>query len=248
MLKRCVLILGAFTSSVYGFSQSMGVIPPVIRSQETMRGLRNGIGPSELLYGIPLPPGELIGDGYLSLDWRLSSVMLYRDEKLLEGYLTRYDISGGVIEFKTINGVKIINGNNIKSLVWIDTISQTRSYLVNAKEYTDEDSTQLTGFFEVLADGKLPLFKKTNISIKLANYVPQFDMGTRDDVIQKLEIYYCAHGDKVSKVQLNKKKVIELCAGKETEIKNFIKTNSLDVSQQHHLQAVFERYNLLVKE
>lgn len=246
MLKRCVLILGAFITSVYGFSQ--GAIPTIIRSQETLRGLNNGIGSSELLYGIALPPGELIGDGYLSLDWRLSSVMLYREEKLLEGYLTRYDISGGVIEFKTINGVKIINEDNVKSLVWMDTINQIRNYLVNAKEYKDEDHTQMAGFFEVLSDGNFPLFKKTNISIKKANYVVQFDVGTRDDEIQKIEVYYYAQGVRVSKVPMNKGKLIKLFKGKESEIKNFIKANSLDVSQQHHLQAVFEKYNRLAEE
>ena len=100
----------------------------------------------------------------------------------------------------------------------------------------------------MLSDGSLPLFKKTEVSIKKANYVVQFDVGNRDDVIKKIESYYYAQGGRVFKVPSNKKKIIALCKGKEAEIKNFIQNNSLDVSQQHHLQAVFEKYNLLAKE
>lgn len=246
MLKRCVLIIGAFVAFHSGFCQ--GAIPVVFRSQETLKGLNNGIGATELLYGIPLPPAALVGDSYLSENWMLSSVMLYQDEKLLEGYLTRYDISEDMIQFKTKNGVKVLNGASVKSLVWIDTLSKVRSYLINAKEYTDETNTQLSGFFEVLSDGSLPLFKKTIISIKKANYMVQFDVGSRDDVIQKLENYFYEQEGNVFKVPSSKKKVIKLFNVKEAEIKNFIDSNSLNISQEHHLKAVFDKYNLLVKE
>ena len=246
MLRRCYLILGAFITSHSGFCQ--GAIPTVFRSQETLKGLNNGIGANELLYGIPLPPAALVGDSYLSENWMLSSVMLYQDEKLLEGYLTRYDISEDMIQFKTKNGVKVINGASVKSLVWIDTLSKSKSYFINAKEYKDEENTQLSGFFEVLSDGRLPLFKKTGISIKKANYMVQFDVGSRDDVIQKSENYFYEQGGTVYKVPSTNKKVIQLFKGKEAEIKNFIQSNSLNISQQHHLQAVFEKYNLLTME
>lgn len=88
-----------------------------------------------------MPAAALVGDTYLSENWRRSSVLLYRDEKLLEGYLTRYDISEDMIQFKTKNGIKVLNGTNVKSLVWIDTVTKGKSYLINAKEYKDENET-----------------------------------------------------------------------------------------------------------
>ncbi len=243
MLTRYVLILVALISSYSGFCQ--GSIPPVFRSQETLKGLNNGIGPTELLYGIPLPPAALVGDTYLSENWTRSSVLLYRDEKLLEGYLTRYDISEDMIQFKTKNGVKVLNGSNVKSLVWMDTVTKVRRYLINAKEFKDEDGTPFTGFFEVLSDGNIPLFKKTFIYVKKANYVVQFDVGSRDDVIQKLENYFYASGEVAIKIPSGKKKVIQLFKGKEAAMKEFIQSNSLDISKEHHLKAAFEKYNFL---
>ncbi|MBK5278936.1 MAG: hypothetical protein JJE09_08745 [Bacteroidia bacterium] len=246
MLKLGVLIIGSFAVYLNGFSQ--GAIPEVVRSQETLRGLYNGIGGSEILYGIALPPADLVGDSYLNANWKRSSVMLYQDEKLLEGYLTRYDIGENMIQFKTKNGAKIIDGDKIKSLVWIDTLSQARSYLINAKEYKNEEDVQMSGFFEVLSDGSLPFFKKTEISIKKANYVMQFDVGNKDDVIKKTVHYYYEQAGRVFIVPSNKKKIMQLFKGKEEEIKDFVKTNSLDISQEHHLNSVFEKYNLLAKE
>lgn len=246
MLTRYAFILGALITSHSCFSQ--GSIPPVFRSQETLRGLNNGIGPTELLYGVPLPTAALVGDSYLNENWTRSIVLLYRDEKLLEGYLTRYDISEDMIQFITKNGIKVLNGASVKSLVWIDTVTNVRSYLINAKGYKDEKGTPFSGFFEVLSDGSLPLFKKTFIYVKKANYVVQFDVGSRDDVIQKLEDYFYANGEVAIKMPSGKKKVIQLFKGKEEEMKEFIQSNSLDISKEHHLKAAFEKYNLLLAQ
>lgn len=100
--------------------------------------------------------------------------------------------------------------------------------------------------FEVLSDGNIPLFKKTFIYVKKTNYVVQFDVGSKDDVIQKLENYFYANGELAIKIPSGKKKIIQLFKGKEEEMKEFIQSNALDLSKEHHLKAAFEKYNLLL--
>ncbi len=65
----------------------------------------------DFLYGIPYPPGKVIGDTYLDANWKNSIIQLYENDKIIEGYQTRYDIQLNEIEVKSGNDIKVSEGN-----------------------------------------------------------------------------------------------------------------------------------------
>jgi hypothetical protein len=199
------------------------------------------------MYGIPLPPGKVVGDGYLNKNWMVSSVLLYQDDKLLEGYPVRYDILLDELEVRGKSGVKVLEGPKVKSFSLVDSISGRPKYYVNAKEYKMEDNTPLVGFFEVLADGTLPLFGKPTVAVKRANYSVHFDVGTRDDQILKSYEYFTSREGVVFALPTSNRKLLALFGDKASAVNKFIRINSLSTADPFHLARIFQHYNDLVK-
>ncbi len=229
-------------------SYAQSVVPNNIRATNTLERLFDlaGISNSDMLYGIPLPEGKVIGDTYLDLHWKNSTILLYEKDKLIEGYPVRYDIYLDELEIKAKNGIKVLKGNKIKSFVWVDSLTQVPSYFMNGKEFKNEDNVSFTGFFQVVSDGSLPLFKKTLIEVKKANYNVQFNVGSPDDKILKKQHFYVVKGDQAMEIPTSKKKLLPLFGDKSDEVEKFIKENALTTTKEDHLKLIFDYYNSLV--
>lgn len=245
MMKRNYLIVAILIIiTLKSFCQA--VMPENLRAANTMDRLStfHGNNVPDLLYGIPFPPGKVIGDTYLNVDWKPSTILLY-DGKTIEGYPTRYDIQTDELELNAKNGIKVLAGNKVKSFVWINEITKEPGYFINAKEFKNSDHIPLQGFFQVLADGAIPLFKKNIVVVKKADYNAVLNVGSHDDtIIKKIELDY-ALGGQVYKIPSSKKKLLPLFRDKSGEIENFINNNSLSISKEEDLIKIFDYYNTL---
>ena len=199
-----------------------------------------------MLYGIPLPEGKIIGDTYLDIHWNNASILLYESEKLIEGFPIRYDIMANEVEVKTKKGIRILQGIKIKSFVWVDSVTKAPDYFVNAKDFKDESNVPYSGFFQVLSEGSLPLFKKTEIDIKKADYNIQFNVGSQDDKILKKNEFYTLKDNQVVELPSSKKKIVALFGDKSEAMEVFIKENDLSITKGDQLKIIFEHYNSLV--
>ncbi|MBA4053157.1 MAG: hypothetical protein C0490_00440 [Marivirga sp.] len=244
------ILFGLFVFNMpWSFAQQGStVIPSNVRAVNTIERLTdsNGLGTNEMMYGIPLPEGKVIGDTYLSPEWKRSAILLYEGNKLLEGYPVRYDIKADELDVKTQSGVKVLSGRNVKSFIWIDSVLSEPNYFINAKEYK-LDGVTLSGFFEVLVDGKSPLFKKMLVTIKKADYNVQLSIGSRDDKIIKNPEFYCAVGNKVTEIPAGKKKLLPMFNAVEGEMEKFIDENALSPKKEEDLVKIFTYYNALIK-
>lgn len=230
--------------AINGYAQA--VVPINIRATNTLEHLFdfNGINNADLLYGIPLPAGKVIGDTYLDTHWKNSTILLYEKDKLIEGYPVRYDIYPDELEIMGRNGIKVLKGSQVRSFVWADSITRIPVYFVNAKDYKNEDDVAFTGFFQVLSDGSMPLFKKTNIDIKKSDYNIQFNIGSPDDKILKKVKFYTLKGKQIVEVPSSRKKFLTLFDGNTDKIEQLIKDNNLTTSKEDHLKIIFQHYNL----
>ncbi len=244
----CCGVILALLNSEFANGQT-SAIPNTVRAVNALERLTdsNGLGANEMIYGIPLPPGKVIGDTYLSTSFRQAAILLYKDNKLLEGYPIRYDIQSDELDVKTSKGIKVLEGRNIKSFLWVDSAHLDPVYFVNAKEYK-LGGTPLTGFFEVLVDGKAPLFKKTNLALKKANYNEALSVGSRDDKILKQSEFYIGQSGRVIELPSTKKKFLPLFESKAAEMEKFIDTSGLSIKKQDDLIAIFKHYNALIKD
>ena len=228
--------------------QASTVIPPNVRAVNTIERLTdsNGLGTNEMMYGIPLPPGKVIGDTYLYPQWKRSAILLYDGNKLLEGFPIRYDIKADDLDVKSKNGVKVLAGKNVKSFIWVDSLLAEPTYFINAKEYK-LNGVPLSGFFEVLVDGKAPLFKKMLVTVKKADYNVQLSIGSRDDKILKNPEYYYSTGDEVIESPSSNKKLLPMFGDMKSEMGRFIDENDLSAKNEDDLIMIFKHYNTLLK-
>jgi hypothetical protein len=128
----------------------------------------------------------------------------------------------------------------------MDSLTRQPAFFVNAMDYRDEDNVPLTGFFQVLTEGEMPLFKRTYIDIKKADYNIQFNIGSQDDKILKKSEFYMLKGNNVVELPSSKKKLLTLFAEKAEDMEKFMKDNNLTSNKEEHLKILFEYYNSLV--
>ncbi|MEP6738260.1 MAG: hypothetical protein ABJA70_22235 [Chryseolinea sp.] len=244
-LSFLIAFTAALMNSVSCEAQ-VSAIPQTVRAMNTIERLTdsNGLGLNEMLYGIPLPPGKVVGDNYLYLNWKISALLLYEGSKLIEGYAVRYDIAADQLDIKTSNGVKMIEGKKVKSFMWIDSATTTPSYFINAKDFR-HNNVPMTGFFEVMVDGNHHLLKKTNVIIKTADYNPALSIGNRDDKILKKSEYYLASGSIVQQVPDSKKRLAAIFGDNNQSIQAYIRSADLSVKREDDLIQIVMHYNEL---
>lgn len=236
-------VLLVFLFSCGGFAVAQSAMPQNIRAENTLDRLSDvdGLSNSDLLYGIPLPPGGVIGNTYLDDKWNIASFELAESDKLIEGYLVKLDLKGDMLEIRTPKGIKVIDGRKVKSIVWLDSLTQQPHYFVRASNYK-LDGSSLTGFFQVLADGELPLFKHFTIFEKDPDYIPALDVGSRDKKIFKREAFYAARNGVLTKIT-SKKKLLPVFESQADQMENYIKQNKLNMGKEGDLVRLFEYYN-----
>lgn len=232
------------------FAQQPGAIPSHLRAYNTLERLTSTEirNPGSIMMGMPLPPTETVGNTFLNVDWKRTSVLLYEDERLLEGYLVRLDIRTNELNFKIGNEDKVLRGDRVRSFVWTDTLSISPDFFINAKDFVNEENVKFQGFFQVLSDGTRPLLKKTDLEFYKADFNPALNVGSRDNRFVQKSTYYYAINNKVFKVPTNKKKLISIFDKQADEVGKFIKVNSLSLNQDNHLLAIFDYYNSLDKK
>jgi hypothetical protein len=238
---RGIIILVFFLLAKGAFGQ--GSVPSKVRATNTLDRLsdKGGIGRGDMLIGLAPPPGRIIGDTYLDNKWNKASMLLFDSERMIEGYPVKYDIQADVIEVMVKDEIKIIEGKKIKSMVWLDSVTNLPCYFVNGREYNIE-GTALNGFLEVIVDGSLPLMKRTTITEKEPNYVPALDVGSRDKKILKKQTFFCSQNGGLTKIG-NKKSLLPVFGDHSKDVESFIKANKLNVNKEAGLLKTFAYYN-----
>lgn len=234
-----VLLLTLLQFEVFG----QWAIPAQMRAENTLDRLsdKGGLSNSDILYGVPLPPGSVIGDNYLDKKWNKANILLYQTETIIEGYPVKYDVKSDLIEIKTNVGIKVLDVKKVKNLVWVDSISSAPHYFVNAGEFKKE-GVPSKGLLEVLVDGTLPLVKKTEFFVKKPTYNAALDVGTRDTKIYPKETTYFVKEGEMIKVK-GKKDIAAAAPERAKEVETFIKVNKLNVNKEADLIKVFEFLN-----
>jgi hypothetical protein len=241
-MKRLFLVL--IVSGTVTCTYAQWAIPPNMRAQNTLTRLSEpirGMSNADLLYGIPMEPGIVIGDNYLDKKWNTANILLYQSETMIEGYPVKYDVKNDLLEIQSRSGIKVLEGKKIKNLVWVDSITTQPHYFVNGAEYRYENS-KLLGLLEVIVDGEIPLLKRAEVNVKKPNYNAALDVGSKDTKIYFKDVFLFARGKDLFVIK-NKEDVSEAAGDRSAEVEAFIKENKLNVNKQPGLKQAFEFLN-----
>ncbi len=236
----CILLTG-----VKSYGQL--AIPWQIRSEGTLDHLtsQNGTVKPDILYGTLLANGSPMERVYSDQKWNNCSFLLFDAEKLIEGYPAKYDVKANVLAVKARNGIKQIEANKIKSVVWLDSVTNIPSYFVNAREYK-EGNIPLVGLLEVLVDGQLPLLAQSYIVEKeigfFASLIALFEKEKREKKLEIKKFFYVSNGSSLSKIT-SRRDLLFSFGDYYWEMEDYMVKQKLDATTQMGLQKVFEYYN-----
>ena len=103
----------------------------------------------------------------------------------------RYNVISNMFELMEpeTSLVSTMPGLRIQNIVWVDSTYKVPRYFVNGMDFKDEGSP-ISGFFEVLIDGEMPLMRRTMVILKESNYNAALMVGNRDDELIKRNYYY----------------------------------------------------------
>ncbi len=247
-MKKVGTTIVLLLSSVACFAQANSVVPQVIRATNVLENFQQySMNPTSMMQLMPMDKPRTVGDSYLNSTWNRTAFMLYGSDNLVEGYMTKYDLAANELDIFNPMGIKTIKSDNIKSFVWVDSLTGQSSYFVNGMDYLNEEGVPIVGVLQVVSDGSFPLFKKTEATVLESNYNMTLNVGRRDNEISKKEVFYYLEGKTLHKIPGNIKKVAKLFGDKTPEMEAFIKLNNLKADREHHLLALFDHYAGLSK-
>jgi hypothetical protein len=244
MLKGKLVIALLLISGAGTFSQNTsGSTRSFMQNQYLLERMANT---EQLLMGTiqTLPPSapDVLGDDLLNPQFQKATFLL-NDSSLLEGLPVKYYITRNEFDVKTKTGLRALKGDRVKSFVWIDSLTKKPQVFINAREFKRPDGTPGVGFFQLITEGKVGLIKQTEVIFKEANYHVALNVGSRDHKLIKKKHYYYLINNTFNLVP---KKNLELIfPDHRPEVKRFIKINTLDITREDHLQALFDYYNSL---
>jgi len=220
-------------------------VQQTLRAQDMAHRLKMSTGvinANDLMIGFDnSTPGGLVGDPYVDKHWAVTSVQLIGESKLIEGYLTRFDISSNELEFKFEKGVKVLPGKQIDNIVWIDSISSVPRYLINGKDFKMNDAA-VDGFLEVLVDGAVPLYRKYYVEILKPNFSPALNVGSKDTKV--LRKYWLVFAKEGSLYQIkSKKSVAQLDPAIQERANSIIDERDLNLKDESHVIRLFTELN-----
>jgi hypothetical protein len=238
--------LGVIRLVKFGSEGTGAALQKTIRSANVSRLLverPNFVG-GNMFYGIPPAPKEVIGNFYLDTKWNLASILLYRDQEVLEGFRVRYNINSNMFELMEPenNLVSVMPGLRVQNIVWMDSSYKVPRYFVNGMDFRDEGAP-ISGFFEVLVEGELPLMRRTLAIFKESNYNTALMVGNRNDQILKRNVYYFLKGKDLYPVPKKRKDFFTVFGDKASEMEKFATENSINIKEKSSIFQLFTYYN-----
>ncbi len=234
-----ILLIGVTTA------HSQNISLREVQEQNFARRLQQSgaIGANQMAQ-LPMPPGERVNEVYMSNSWQKSIVSLYGSEEQIVGMPVKYELKTNTLEFNVSGEVKVMDVRRVKNLVLLDSVEKGHLY-VNGKEYTCE--AEMRTLLEVLASGKMSLYREPTYTIAKPNYNVAMNVGEKDEKIYRAENYYYAPGDgkKLTLLPTKKKAFAAVFSDKTEEVKKFMDDKNIKLSRREDLAKVFEFYNSL---
>ncbi|MDW7694836.1 hypothetical protein R9C00_08785 [Flammeovirgaceae bacterium SG7u.111] len=165
----------------------------------------------------------------------------------LEGYYMNYDLERNQIELKTDgNDVQKIDLKLIKSFELYNEITKEIRHFENGYNY-QFDGVPLVGIYEVLSEGKTPLFARWTADVSTSNSSSYYDYNVRvQKNIKIVQEFYAVDGKNVLLLDKNLKKNEHIFGDKLRDIELMMKEKKLKLKNRQDVIRIFEYYNTLL--
>ena len=198
------------------------------------------ISANSVLYGIPTPPSEIVGDFFYDSTFVPAKVVLVGDKTVYETF-ARLDMKNKVLEIREIGGNRWIENNKISFFTLMKKNTFEPTLFFNVKNFINEDEDK-TGFFEVLQDGKGLVLQHTKVSVRKPTYNAALGTGDLNAKVMRENEYYYASEGKAKRISNTKKSMIAIFGDKKDAVAKFISQNEVDLKSRNGLAKLFNYY------
>ncbi len=177
-----------------------------------------------------------IGKYYADPNWNAGNLFLKNGDSLVAYYM-RYDLVRNHVEIILDTKIKAIHGSFIDSLEWF-SIERLRPEKYVNKELTGLlNAEDVSGFAEVLSNGKIKLYKCKHVFAPRQATSPSL-VNETEDKVQVLEKYYYEKDERTFEIVNSRKRNLDFLSVKGLE--RFIKKGNLKFSNERDLIQIVE--------
>ena len=185
-----------------------------------------------------LSKNEEQGEDYITGRWNPGSIVLLSGDTI-QNYPLKYNLLTRNVEVKTKQMVKVVPIGDVQQFYWLD--NGQRLTFINGSGYT-VGSTPMVGYYQVLGEGSLNLFKKYHLTVQKANYRPELDVGSTENRLIKTVKYFVATGKAIRELK-NTKKIYDHFKQHRSTVKKFAKNERLNPKREEDLIRIVQYYN-----
>jgi hypothetical protein len=192
---------------------------------------------------LPSAPPGLQGDVYLTAHFQESTFTLFKGEQKLNSFFSKLDLQRNEFNLVTQQGIRVLNGDLVRSVVGLDSTTKIPHYYFNGKSFKSPSGVTYSGFFELLVEGNIPLLKRTEVEFLKANFSPALNVGSKDHkYIKNTSFFYLKDG---VLQPISKKNFFAIFGERQQEVQQFGKSKKL--KSENDLISIFEYYNKLTR-
>ena len=121
------------------------------------------VNPGNILDEMRLPPARTLGTYFYNEAWKAGIVYITNDV-VIKGHEIRFDVQKNHLEIRDEHQVRVCAFYKIDRFNIMNNLDDTLEF-ISANNFNFEDDIPLTGFFEVLAKGDIPLYSRSMPSL-----------------------------------------------------------------------------------
>jgi hypothetical protein len=183
---------------------------------------------------------EIEGDPFWNNGWLLSSIQLYDDDKLYDGYWLRYDLYNDVFQVKVDDFVMALPGVKVYSVIGGTEEARDENLFINAKEFSLKGVNQ-KGLFEVLEADSVMLLRKTQVEILKPDYNAALNVGHKSARIVKKDLFFYNNGSELVRIK-SEKDLYSLYGNSKATMQHFTQAENIDFKVAEDLQKLFRYF------
>ena len=197
---------------------------------------------------------NVMGSTFLRDDWTTGTLYVTLNRKV-ENQPFKYDIENNLFLVKEREDRKyvkddtltFVNGVIVLAFEVQDPAKGTRRYLNSNNSGFKRNGAPALGFLEVLVDGDMNLYMKTETTTLKANYNVALNVGEKEDRVVKQNMYYLRkkEQDELFQISKNKKDNLTFLNHKQAEVNSYIKQHNLKFNREEDLIQLVQYYNSL---
>lgn len=187
----------------------------------------------------PAQKGETKGTEFLNDEWYIGNITLPTGE--INGYPIKYDLLHYRLEISTADGIKLVYYKDIKKFDWYDIGENKKRYFVSGDSF-NIDGVKAEGIYEAVYDASPGLYKKTELKIKEATYIPTHNAGSQEDEYVQDETVFIEVNGELHPAN-SKKQIMEIFGDSKDQIKAYMKENKLSLKEQDDLILVLQYWS-----